>query len=73
MSSWPTIPGGFCRNRPDLRSNVVAPTNQLADKFAGLLEPELRDVDREVAARALLTLAYRLRQANLAAAREAQR
>jgi hypothetical protein len=42
---------------------MPASANALADKLAGLLEPELRDVDREVAACALLTIAHRLRQA----------
>jgi hypothetical protein len=40
---------------------MPAPVNALADRIAALLEPELRNADREVVACALLTLAHRLK------------
>jgi hypothetical protein len=63
MSKWPGVPLTACRNRADLRPEMVGPANALADRLADRLAEELRTIDREEMRCALLTLAWRVGQA----------
>jgi hypothetical protein len=49
-------------SRTDLRPEVVAPTNKIADDILSSLPPELLGVDRELLYRGMLTAAHRLRE-----------